>query len=173
MNIIKPVTFRVFHKGEWAYGAAFPDVGSGFAITMTTSFGNFGYIWSHPGDDHLGFLKSLDMDYAMGKMVEDHETHEFDHEATHKAAKIAVKDMFEHEDDERRKKAEEAVKECFEGDHFRDENHYADCAMSDLSPFPFMYYEDIPIEKVFKPQLQAFWEKLWPQVLAEIEKGLA
>lgn len=164
---LKPIPFMVNEKGNWAYGVVAPNPRGGFYLTMTTSFGNFGYIWSAPGDDHMGFLKSLSRDYAMGKLT-DGKTEQFDSEATQKHLLSKIKDIYGRNADDSRC-ARRDVNEFFNVT-YRTQNEFQIAAMNQLSPFPFREYEDLVGVTVFDIGLSHFWEKLWPLVLVEIEK---
>lgn len=79
-----PVTaFDVRNGWEWGTILIRPLLGrAGAEVLCNSSFGVYGYCWTHMGEDWRSFLADLEFDYAMGKMLGDRfyvplEKHEF------------------------------------------------------------------------------------------------
>lgn len=69
----KPLAYRIRNQWEWAtiYINPFKLIDreqQGAEVMINSSYGVYGYCWSHMGRDWRGFLISVDRDYAMRKM---------------------------------------------------------------------------------------------------------
>lgn len=167
-------------RNGWAWAYIFVDHGIEPAPNLTgrerrwvnvsviSDYGSFGFCWSHIGGDWREFLASLDMHYAMNKMLGPHFRVEMSgDEAARQARKIIL--------DDRRARggiSREEARSLWDAVDLADQDNGARAffrswdSWADGKPYDREYYSD-RWDKV-NPQAEGFWLNIWPHFVAAI-----
>ena len=157
-------------RGEWAHiflteGRRKDDGNYWGTISVVSSYGEYGFIWSHMGCPLRVFLKNLTFDYAMGKFRSS-AVYIFDFYETIKALKELVTDSYTGKEDKEILDVLQEIED--EGPCIHDELLRQ---ITDELP-DFANSHDIweIAETMPDPQCKGFWDTIWPLMLAEFEK---
>ncbi len=129
--------------------------GENVSVTIRSTFGNFGYFWSHCGENWKTFLKKVDMDYAMNKLS-DSSIYAFDIEESVKFVKndiIELRKTGSLTKEQAREYTDELNSLCD-----NDERLFME-ALSEMKCYNDCYYE--MSVKPIKRSIVNFWETLW------------
>jgi hypothetical protein len=128
---------------------------SGGRVSISSSYGDFSYYWSAPGDDLKAFLCSLNIEYAADKFDQDRW---FDADATVKGFKQTILESrrFQSIDRKFAKECWDAVKDLA---YYDKDEFYT--LLGDERDLMRLFDGCPPIEYDISPQFKRFWTEAW------------
>jgi hypothetical protein len=148
------------------------DPYQGATVSIVGTYGNWGYVWTHMGEDWRTFLTSISFDYAMGKFMGKDFKVDQPHEDSIREMKRAIID------DRRQGGSKETARKLWDA---LDPTYYEGRADERFFPIFDEASDGLAYQRGFwdwsfqcvNPAARFFWDKLWTQfadhLRAEIE----
>ncbi len=127
------------------------------AVSIISSYGNWGYHWSHMGLPYNEFLTKISIDYAMNKFARS-DYMVFD---LHKTIEECRRYLLDNE-------RGDVVGDLNSLNEIEAENPQSEREFYTMLSDKDIYFDDAPIVQMENHQCKAFWNNIWKPFIAEL-----
>ena len=149
----------------------------GFYVSFNGEFAGLDHCWTHPGDDIVGFLRSISFDYAMGKLIDNGKSSLEDYQSMNDDYFEWLEETFEDDEDDFARELRWEIEMYSDNNNFlasSTADHIVEMAtggvIADKADEYYEEYAKYNPKTKYKHTYVYFWDKFWPVFVDAVEE---